>query len=61
MKMYAYLIHRHLFCYHRFLAVNVGIVYLYYTFYQQVDVEQYGGIWELIKEGMMTSSALFLV
>ena len=47
--------------YLRFFAVNVGIVYVYYAFYQQVDAESYGGTWELTKEGMMGAFALFLV
>ena len=41
--------------------IGVGLVYLYCMFYQQVDEEEYGGVWELIKEGFMTSSAIFLV
>ena len=47
--------------YLRFFAVNVGIVYVYYAFYQQIDAESYGGTWELTKEGMMGAFALFLV
>jgi len=46
---------------HRFFVLNVGIVYLYHSFYQRVDEEEFGGLWELVKEGMMTSFALFLV
>ena len=45
----------------RFFALNVGIVYLYHAFFHGVDEEDFGGIWELMKEGMMTSFALFLV
>ena len=39
----------------------MGLVYVYFSFYQQVDEEEYGGVWELLKEGFMTSSAIFLV
>ena len=44
-----------------FLAVNGAFVYGYCMLYQRVDEEEYGGIWELLKEGFMTSFALFLV
>ena len=44
-----------------FLAVNGGAVYGYSALYQRVEEEEYGGIWELLKEGFMTSFALFLV
>ncbi|KAL1377986.1 hypothetical protein pipiens_000572, partial [Culex pipiens pipiens] len=44
-----------------FALINCGIVYLYSTSYQSVDEEAYGGIWEIIKEGFMTSFACFLV
>ncbi|CAI8010276.1 Respirasome Complex Assembly Factor 1 [Geodia barretti] len=44
-----------------FLAVNGGAVYSYCALYQRVEEEEYGGIWELLKEGFMTSFALFLV
>lgn len=36
-------------------------MYSYFTFYQGVEPDEYGGIWELLKEGFMTSFALFLV
>ena len=36
-------------------------MYIYHSFYQRVDEEEFGGLWELVKEGMMTSFALFLV
>lgn len=29
--------------------------------YQQIDEEEFGGVWELTKEGFMTSFAGFLV
>ncbi len=34
---------------------------MYFSSFQQVDEEEYGGTWELTKEGFMTSFALFLV
>lgn len=46
---------------YRFVAVNGGLVYLYCVLYQGVDQEEYGGAWELLKEGMMTAFAMFLV
>lgn len=45
----------------RFAAINSGIVYLYSINFQGVDEENYGGVWELVKEGFMTSFAGFLV
>lgn len=45
----------------RFFAVNAGVVYLYFALYQKVDEDEFGGTWELIKEGFVTSFALFLV
>lgn len=45
----------------RFALVNAGIVYMYCTSFQKVDEEEYGGAWELTKEGFMTSFAGFLV
>lgn len=47
--------------YDRFAAINCGIVYLYCLNFQQIDEEAYGGVWELLKEGFMTSFACFLV
>jgi Rab5-interacting protein (Rab5ip). len=41
--------------------VNAGLIYLYFTNFQHVDEEEYGGAWELTKEGFMTSFAGFLV
>lgn len=46
---------------HRFAAINCGIVYVYSINFQGIDEEAYGGIWELMKEGFMTSFAGFLV
>ncbi|CAI9572681.1 unnamed protein product [Staurois parvus] len=44
-----------------FCLLNAGILYLYFSSFQRVDEEEYGGTWELTKEGFMTSFALFLV
>jgi hypothetical protein len=44
-----------------FGLINAGLVYLYSINFQNVDEEAYGGIWEIIKEGFMTSFACFLV
>jgi hypothetical protein len=45
----------------RFFATNAGLVYLYFSGFQKVDEEEFGGAWELTKEGFMTSFAGFLV
>lgn len=45
----------------RFCIINAGVLYLYFSSFQQIDEEDYGGTWELTKEGFMTSFALFLV
>lgn len=44
-----------------FTAINCGIVYLYCLNFQKIDEDEYGGIWELMKEGLMTSFACFCV
>uniref|UniRef100_A0A5F8G5Q3 RAB5 interacting factor n=1 Tax=Monodelphis domestica TaxID=13616 RepID=A0A5F8G5Q3_MONDO len=44
-----------------FCLINAGILYLYFSSFQQIDEEDYGGTWELTKEGFMTSFALFMV
>ncbi|KAK4872809.1 hypothetical protein RN001_014838 [Aquatica leii] len=44
-----------------FALVNAGVIYLYFSNFQNVDEEEYGGAWELTKEGFMTSFAGFLV
>ncbi|EAT48773.1 AAEL000245-PA [Aedes aegypti] len=44
-----------------FALISCGIVYFYSTSFQSIDEEAYGGIWEIIKEGFMTSFACFLV
>lgn len=46
---------------HRFVAINGVGVYLYAIVYQAQDEEEYGGAWEVLKEGMLTSSAFFVV
>ena len=44
-----------------FGALNAGLGYAYCTGFQGVDEEEFGGAWELTKEGFMTSFAGFLV
>lgn len=44
-----------------FGALSCGATYLYCINFQGVDEEEYGGVWELLKEGFMTSFASFLV
>ena len=44
-----------------FAAINAAVLYAYWTAFQQIDEEEYGGPWELTKEGFMPSSAGFLV
>ncbi|NP_001085352.1 RAB5 interacting factor S homeolog [Xenopus laevis] len=44
-----------------FCLINAGALYLYFSSFQQIDEEEYGGTWELTKEGFMTSFALFMV
>ncbi|CAG9856143.1 unnamed protein product [Phyllotreta striolata] len=44
-----------------FVVINAGIIYFYCSSFQNVDEEEYGGAWELTKEGFMTSFAGFLV
>ena len=45
----------------RFFAASVVLVYVYHSLFHGIDEEEFGGLWELAKEGMMTSFALFLV
>ena len=47
--------------YFRYIIINLGIIFLYYTSYHEVDEEEYGGHGELAKEGLLTSFSLFLV
>ncbi|KAI0207204.1 hypothetical protein LSAT2_008132 [Lamellibrachia satsuma] len=44
-----------------FFVINCLIIYLYYNTFQQVDEEEFGGVGEILKEGLMTSFATFLV
>lgn len=44
-----------------FALLNAGILYVYFSAFQGVDEEEFGGAWELTKEGFMTSFATFLV
>ncbi|XP_050532000.1 respirasome Complex Assembly Factor 1 [Daktulosphaira vitifoliae] len=44
-----------------FVVLNAAIVYTYFTNFQQIDEEEFGGAWELTKEGFVTSLAGFLV
>jgi len=44
-----------------FMAVNLAVVYIYFSMYQRVDEEEFGGISEILKEGLMTSLATFFV
>ncbi|XP_068618576.1 GEL complex subunit OPTI [Battus philenor] len=44
-----------------FVVVNAGVIYFYVSNFQSIDEEEYGGMWEITKEGFMTSFAGFLV
>ena len=44
-----------------FGLTSAGVVYVWITAYQGVDEMEYGGAWELTKEGFLTSFAGFLV
>ncbi|XP_076030093.1 GEL complex subunit OPTI [Oratosquilla oratoria] len=44
-----------------FCILNAAIMYFYASSFQSVDEEEYGGMWELTKEGFITSFAGFLV
>jgi len=44
-----------------FFLVNCALVYVYYNIFQRVNEEEYGGISEIMKEGLMTSFATFIV
>lgn len=45
----------------RFVAINAGVLYFYFNSFQNIDEEEFGGPWELTKEGFITSFAGFLV
>ena len=44
-----------------FALLNAGILYVYFSAFQAIDEEEFGGAWGLTKEGFMTSFATFLV
>jgi len=44
-----------------FAGLSAGIVYVWFTAVQGIDETEYGGAWELTKEGFITSFAGFLV
>merc|ERR1712193_182791 len=44
-----------------FLAINTLVIWLYFNSFQKVDEEEFGGITEILKEGLMTSFSSFLV
>ncbi|XP_066148358.1 GEL complex subunit OPTI [Euwallacea fornicatus] len=44
-----------------FVMINAGVLYFYFSNFQSVDEEEFGGPWELTKEGFITSFAGFLV
>ncbi|XP_041986975.1 respirasome Complex Assembly Factor 1 [Aricia agestis] len=44
-----------------FVSANAASLYVYVSNYQRVDEEEYGGMWEITKEGFVTSFAGFLV
>ncbi len=48
-------------CCFRFFAINTLVVYLYFSSFQKIDEEEYGGFTEILKEGLMTSFSSFLV
>jgi hypothetical protein len=41
--------------------INAGVLFVYFTNFQKIDDEDYGGPMELTKEGFFTSFSLFLV
>ena len=44
-----------------FALINAGVLFVYFTNFQKIDDEDYGGPMELTKEGFFTSFSLFLV
>lgn len=44
-----------------FFFINCLFVYLYAVMFQCVDDEEYGGYGEIVKEGLLTAFATFLV
>jgi len=50
-----------MFMIYRFFVVNLAIVYFYFSIFQSVNEEEFGGVSEIMKEGLMTSFATFIV
>ncbi|XP_004932938.1 GEL complex subunit OPTI [Bombyx mori] len=44
-----------------FVILNAAVIYVYVNNFHNIDEEEYGGMWEITKEGFMTSFAGFLV
>lgn len=44
-----------------YMFVNFGVIFLWYDKYQDIDDEEYGGRFELMKEGLPSSISLFLI
>eukprot|EP00794_Sanderia_malayensis_P018771 gene18771-20662_t len=44
-----------------FFAINCSVVFFYSSKFQNVDDDEYGGILEIIKEGLFTAFSVFLV
>ncbi|XP_064115405.1 GEL complex subunit OPTI-like [Macrobrachium nipponense] len=44
-----------------FCVINAAVIYFYASSFQGIDEEEFGGMWELTKEGFVTSFAGFLV
>nr|CAX73767.1 hypotheticial protein [Schistosoma japonicum] len=44
-----------------FFVTNICFVYAYAAMYQRVDEDEYGGYGEIVKEGLMTAFACFMV
>ena len=44
-----------------FALLSAGLVYVWFTAVQGVDEAEYGGAWELTKEGLLSGAACFLI
>ena len=44
-----------------FAALSAGLVYVWFTAVQGIDEAEYGGAWEMTKEGFLSGAAGFLV
>ena len=44
-----------------FALLNAGILYVYFSAFQAIDEEEFGGAWELTKEGFLSGAAGFCV